>query len=62
MDKSYLPEEVLTAANHLGGWLAQNDFTGQPDIQDTQLIVMAGNAVMPTSDAAWRLASENGGT
>ncbi|MFG0515640.1 YdcF family protein [Kluyvera intermedia] len=62
MDKSYLPEEVLTAANQLGGWLAQNDFTGQPDIQDTQLIVMAGNAVMPTIDAACRLASENGGT
>ncbi|MFJ2973942.1 ElyC/SanA/YdcF family protein [Kluyvera sp. NPDC087067] len=62
MDMSNLPEEVLTAANQLGAWLAQNDFAGQPGKQDTQLVVMAGNAVMPTIDAACRLANESGGT
>lgn len=61
MDVSHLPEATLNAANQLGGWLAQNDFSGHPGCQDTQLVVMAGNAVMPTIDAACRLVSESGG-
>ena len=61
MDMSRLPESVLAAANRLGGWLAQNDFSADPGHQDTQLIVMAGNAVIPTIDAACRLASTSGG-
>lgn len=61
MKLAFLPEATLAAANVLGGWLAQNEISGQPDAADSQLVVLAGNAVMPTIDAACRLASENDG-
>ncbi|WP_052282478.1 YdcF family protein [Kluyvera genomosp. 1] len=57
-----LPEATLAAANRLGGWLAQDDVAGQPSVADAQLVVLAGNAVMPTVDAACRLATLSGGT
>lgn len=57
-----LPEATLAAVNRLGRWLAQNDVDGQPKIADAELVVLAGNAVMPTVDAACRLAKSSGGT
>ncbi|EPK7358710.1 YdcF family protein [Kluyvera intermedia] len=57
-----LPEATLAAANRLGRWLAQDDVAGEPDVANAQLVVLAGNAVMPTVDAACRLAALSGGT
>lgn len=62
MNKPHLlSPAALAAANRLGSWLAQNDFSGQPGAADCQLVVMAGNAVMPTIDAACALARDYGG-
>lgn len=61
MSLLHLSEKTLAAANLLGRWLAQNDFTLLPDAQESQLVVMAGNAVMPTIDAGCRLVSQHGG-
>lgn len=60
MSLSHLPQATLDAANLLGHWLAQNDMAGQPKPAQSPLVVLAGNAVMPTIDAACRLASESG--
>ncbi|QKN84021.1 YdcF family protein [Scandinavium goeteborgense] len=54
-----LNETTLQAANRVGEWLAQNDFPTPPVNVDADLVVLAGNAVMPTIDAACRLAAEN---
>ncbi|EIO3096293.1 YdcF family protein, partial [Salmonella enterica] len=46
-----LSAETLLAVNTVGQWLAQNDFSGeQPYSSDC--VVLAGNAVIPTIDAA----------
>ena len=45
-----LPEATLAAANRLGQWLALDDFTVQTPAVD--IVVLAGNAVIPTIDAA----------
>ena len=57
-----LPEATLAAANRLGRWLAQDDMAGEPAVANAPLVVLAGNAVMPTVDAAFRLAKLSGGT
>lgn len=44
-----LPEATLAAANQLGAWLAQHDLPQQPSID---VVVLAGNAVIPTIDFA----------
>lgn len=62
MSLLHLAENTLAAANVLGRWLAQNDFSTSPVANQSQLVVLAGNAVMPTIDAACRLVSEQGGT
>ncbi|MRS15763.1 YdcF family protein [Enterobacteriaceae bacterium RIT691] len=54
-----LTENTLHAANRVGEWLAQNDYPTPPVNVDADLVVLAGNAVMPTIDAACRLAAEN---
>lgn len=54
-----LNEKTLLAANRVGEWLAQNDFDAPPVNVEADLVVLAGNAVMPTIDAACRLAEEN---
>ncbi|VFS86690.1 Uncharacterised protein [Kluyvera cryocrescens] len=56
-----LPEATLAAANRLGRWLAQGDMAGEPAVANAPLVVLAGNAVMPTVDAACRLAKLSGG-
>ncbi|WP_330981774.1 MULTISPECIES: YdcF family protein [Enterobacterales] len=55
----HLNEDTLSAANCVGEWLAQNDFATPPVNVEADLVVLAGNAVMPTIDAACRLAAEN---
>ncbi len=42
MSLLHLSENTLAAANLLGSWLAQNDFTSSPDAHESQLVVMAG--------------------
>ncbi|MBB1200726.1 YdcF family protein [Enterobacteriaceae bacterium 89] len=54
-----LTDNSLRAANCVGEWLAQNDYPTPPVNVDADLVVLAGNAVMPTIDAACRLAAEN---
>ncbi|MEO3988792.1 YdcF family protein [Pseudocitrobacter cyperus] len=55
-----LPDSTLSAANLLGGWLAQNDFASRPQPDEYELVVLAGNAVIPTIDAACQLAADEG--
>ncbi|WP_312267791.1 YdcF family protein [Pseudescherichia sp.] len=52
-----LPENTLAAVNVLGHWLAQNAFEGKPLPAQADCIVLAGNAVIPTIDAACELAA-----
>lgn len=52
-----LPEKTLAAVNALGRWLAQNGFDGKPLPAQADCIILAGNAVMPTIDAACELAA-----
>lgn len=54
-----LNNTTLLAANRVGEWLAQNDFPTPPVNAEADLVVLAGNAVIPTIDAACRLAAEN---
>ena len=55
----HLNDATLHAANRVGEWLAQNDYPTPPVDAEADLVVLAGNAVMPTIDAACRLAAEN---
>lgn len=50
-----LPESTLNAANTVGAWLAQNDYQPRPRPGEADLVVLAGNAVIPTIDAACQL-------
>lgn len=52
-----LAEHTVAAANTLGEWLAQNDFTGKPTPVRADVVILAGNAVIPTIDAACALAA-----
>ena len=61
MDKTHfpiLPETTLAAINTVGEWLAQDDLsdTSQPPYVD--VVILAGNAVIPTIDAACRIAAQ----
>lgn len=57
MTSPTLSHPTIQAVNTLGQWLAQSDFTGAPQAQDADLIILAGNAVIPTIDAACELAA-----
>nr|EIP1105383.1 YdcF family protein [Citrobacter freundii] len=50
-----LSATTLAAINTVGRWLAQNDFTGNITVQ-SDCVILAGNAVIPTIDAACRIA------
>lgn len=52
-----LREVTLDALNLVGRWLAQDDLTDASPGPDVGLVVLAGNAVIPSIDAACRLAS-----
>lgn len=55
----HLTDATLQAANCVGEWLAQNDYSAPPINAEADLVVLAGNAIIPTIDAACRLAAEN---
>lgn len=52
-----LPEPVLDAINTLGRWLAHNEFDGKPQPVHADCVILAGNAVIPTIDAACKIAA-----
>lgn len=54
-----LPESTLAAINTVGQWLAQDDLGDTRDVAAVDRVILAGNAVMPTIDAACRLAAEH---
>ncbi|STR14380.1 protein ydcF [Klebsiella aerogenes] len=52
-----LSAATLAAANQVGAWLAQDDLATLPVLPQVDVVVLAGNAVIPTIDAACRLAA-----
>ncbi len=52
-----LPGTTLEAVNTVGAWLAQDDYQ---DNQPVDLVILAGNAVVPAIDAACKNAAEQG--
>lgn len=57
MTSPLLNDNTLRAANRIGRWLARRD----PDaaLSEAGLVILAGNAVIPTIDAACRLAADD---
>lgn len=53
-----LPDATLAAINTIGEWLAQDDLSGSSQQPDVDAVILAGNAVIPTIDAACRIAAE----
>jgi uncharacterized SAM-binding protein YcdF (DUF218 family) len=51
-----LPDDTLAAVNTVGEWLAQDDVEREA-AQNVDFVVLAGNAVIPTIDAACRFAA-----
>ena len=43
------PDATLTAINTVGEWLAQDDLRGTSQTPDVDGVILAGNAVIPTS-------------
>lgn len=54
-----LQATTLSAINTLGEWLSHNEFAAPPAVSDADLIILAGNAVIPTIDAACELAANS---
>jgi len=52
-----LPDKTLAAVNTVGAWLAEDNLPYNPPALQPDLVVLAGNAVIPSIDAACRLAS-----
>lgn len=52
-----LSDATLLAINTVGQWLAQNDFVNSTPVQ-ADCVILAGNAVIPTIDAACQLAKD----
>lgn len=60
MDQTHfpiLPDATLAAINTVGEWLAQDDLSGSRQLPDVDAVILAGNAVIPTIDAACRIAA-----
>lgn len=53
-----LPDKTLAAVNTLGVWLAEEHLTHSAAPPQADLVVLAGNAVIPSIDAACRLAAD----
>lgn len=53
-----LPDKTLAAVNTLGEWLAEHPLADALPPPEVDLVVLAGNAVIPSIDAACRLAAE----
>lgn len=58
-DLIQLNDETRHAANLLGRWLAQQETIVPPVIVEDEMIVLAGNAALPTVDAACQLAASS---
>lgn len=54
-----LQATTIDAINRLGEWLSHNEFDAPPAVSDGELIILAGNAVIPTIDAACQLAANS---
>lgn len=52
-----LSPATIDAINVIGQWLAQDDFSGEMPYQ-VDCVILAGNAVMPTIDAACKIARD----
>lgn len=52
-----LPDVTLAAINTVGEWLAQDDLSATCPIPEVDTVILAGNAALPTIDAACRIAS-----
>ena len=52
-----LSTATIDAINVIGQWLAQDDFSGEVPYQ-ADCVILAGNAVMPTIDAACKIARD----
>lgn len=52
-----LSASTIDAINVIGRWLAQDDFSGEAPYQ-ADCVILAGNAVMPTIDAACKIARD----
>lgn len=52
-----LPDATLAAINTVGKWLAQDDLSAARQAPDVDVVILAGNAVIPTIDAACRIAA-----
>ena len=52
-----LSTATIDAINVIGQWLAQDDFSGEMPYQ-ADCVILAGNAVMPTIDAACKIARD----
>ena len=61
-DLIQLSDETRHAANLLGRWLAQQETVVPPVLAENEVIVLAGNAAIPTVDAACQLAASSEAT
>lgn len=52
-----LSATIIDAINVIGRWLAQDDFSGEMPYQ-ADCVILAGNAVIPTIDAACKIARD----
>lgn len=52
-----LSPATIDAINVIGQWLVQDDFSGEVPYQ-ADCVILAGNAVMPTIDAACKIARD----
>lgn len=52
-----LSPATIDAINVIGRWLAQDDFSGAAPYQ-ADCVILAGNAVIPTIDAACKIARD----
>ena len=55
-----LPDKTLAAVNTVGNWLAETHFDNTQPPPQADLVVLAGNAVIPSIDTACRLAANSG--
>ncbi|MGX5107592.1 YdcF family protein [Enterobacter cloacae] len=61
MDQTHfpvLPDATLAAINIVGEWLAQDELSGSQQLPDVDAVILAGNAVIPTIEAACRIAAQ----
>lgn len=54
-----LADATLAAINTVGAWLAQDDLSVTRQAPAIDAVILAGNAAIPTIDAACRIASQN---